>query len=678
MIKHLAGLACALLAASPIWAAADDPESDARPLADPSERLFVLLEAERLYTAPQLSPSGRYILYFARLNDEGEHALRVTDLEAEDGPASWSLPLGSVDPLWARWASEDRVLAAIAVASRITARPGREPPGPTSRIISLDRDLRTEPVVLFSGEGRRVNLANPSLTHVADFLTDDPDHILMPANRGSRHHLWRVNVLTGDAEVVELGGSFTIAWRTIDGSAVLRVDIRALGSRLDIFTREPGRADWNLSLQLPLKDIEEQEVEFEWAGETDSAHEVLVRVRPGDENFMGIYRFDLQTGEIRDSVAVRDDYDIANVLIDPYSGQFLGYGYIDNRRRYHFQDEEFARHYEALAEFFGDQIELHPLSVSGDHMILRADGPTELGSIYLYDIAARDVQPIYALWPEILETELFEVETIRYRARDGLELQAYVTWPAQGPGPDTPLIVLPHGGPEARDRVSFGALSQYFATAGYAVLQPDFRGSWGYGRAFVEAGFHQWGLAMQDDISDGVLALTGAGRADPDRVCIVGASYGGYAALTGAVRTPELYRCAVAANSVSDLPLFLDHVSRGNEETYAYWVDWLGEYSGEHVARLDATSPARRAGEISIPVMLFHGANDRVVSVEQSRVMSRALTEAGVWHVYLEEPGVGHHYGDGDTRRRNFRNIRRFIDAAMADDARSFEPELAN
>jgi dipeptidyl aminopeptidase/acylaminoacyl peptidase len=223
------------------------------------------------------------------------------------------------------------------------------------------------------------------------------------------------------------------------------------------------------------------------------------------------------------------------------------------------------------------------------------------------------------------------------------------------------MVVLPHGGPESRDARAFDWLAQFLASRGYAVLQPQFRGSTGYGEAHRKAGYRQWGRLMQDDVSDGVKALIEQGIADPKRICIVGASYGGYAALAGAAFTPELYACAVSINGVSNLPAMLsfeETYSGKDSDSVSYWKDHIGSRTSPEVI---SRSPSRAAANVRAPVLLLHGVNDSVVPITQSREMATALKSLAKPYTLIELPGEDHWLSRSDSRTRVLTEMEAFL-----------------
>jgi dipeptidyl aminopeptidase/acylaminoacyl peptidase len=234
------------------------------------------------------------------------------------------------------------------------------------------------------------------------------------------------------------------------------------------------------------------------------------------------------------------------------------------------------------------------------------------------------------------------MKPIEYHARDGLKLHAYLTLPRGRDPKHLPLILMPHGGPFARDHWQYDPLVQFLANRGYAVFQPEFRGSTGYGKDFVAKGYGEWGRKMQDDLDDGVDALVASGQVDAKRVCVVGSSYGGYAAMWGAVRSPNRYRCAASMAGVSDLPALLKHDKQLFSAT-RYYKEWRTPVGGEGKADLRGVSPLSFAGEIKVPLLLGHGEQDENVPPQQTHAMVDALNKAGapVTSVFYKDSGHG-------------------------------------
>jgi dipeptidyl aminopeptidase/acylaminoacyl peptidase len=268
-------------------------------------------------------------------------------------------------------------------------------------------------------------------------------------------------------------------------------------------------------------------------------------------------------------------------------------------------------------------------------------------------------------WPGVPPAAIAPVRNLTYKAGDGLEIPAYLTLPVGREAKNLPLIVLPHGGPEARDEPGFDWWAQALASRGYAVLQPQFRGSAGFGRKFVEAGHGQWGRKMQSDLSEGVRHLAKEGIVDSKRVCIMGASYGGYAALAGATLEPDVYRCAVSVAGVSDLPVMLKDEVRSaggvNRTGVRYWAKFMGT-SFQKRGELDAVSPAAQAARAGGPILLIHGKDDTVVPFEQSEIMHRALKRAGKPVEFVTLAAEDHWLSRGATRLEMLKRAVSFVE----------------
>jgi dipeptidyl aminopeptidase/acylaminoacyl peptidase len=251
---------------------------------------------------------------------------------------------------------------------------------------------------------------------------------------------------------------------------------------------------------------------------------------------------------------------------------------------------------------------------------------------------------------------------LTYPARDGVRIPAYLTLPS-GEAHNLPLILLVHGGPGARDTMKFDWWAAFLAARGYAVLQPNFRGSSGYGGAWERAGLGEWGGVMQTDVEDGIAPLARAGIVDPTRVCIVGGSYGGYAALAGATLTPDRYRCAVSVAGISDLVEFvrLRELQAGSASMQAdYWRRSIGDRRDQG-AHMRAISPANLADRVQIPILLIHGTDDTVVPINQSRVMRDRLQAAGKTVRYVELQGDDHWLSHAPTRVQMLRELDAFL-----------------
>jgi dipeptidyl aminopeptidase/acylaminoacyl peptidase len=311
-----------------------------------------------------------------------------------------------------------------------------------------------------------------------------------------------------------------------------------------------------------------------------------------------------------------------------------------------FLDEAEKRDQATLEKLYpGLQTGVVGRDLSGAKVVVKTESASSPPAYYYFDVAKNVYKPLGSAYPQLSGLAIAETRPISYDARDGLEIDGYLTVPKGAEARNLPLIVYPHGGPASRDFLRFDYWVQYFASRGWAVLQMNFRGSEGYGRAFEKAGEHQWGKAMQDDITDGVRWAVEQGIADPGRICIVGGSYGGYAALQGLTSTPGLYRCAVSLNGVSDIQAFIS--DKRYYASYQLVRDYLAQ---EDPA---AVSPANHAANVEAPVLIVHGTKDRTVDHDQSERMSAALRKAGKPVVAAELEG-GDHFLTHERHRIQF------------------------
>ncbi len=307
----------------------------------------------------------------------------------------------------------------------------------------------------------------------------------------------------------------------------------------------------------------------------------------------------------------------------------------------------------------GYEVDLQSGNKDENIFVVAAWSDRTMGTRYLYDVASKKLTKLAEIAPWLPEGDLAEMKPITYKARDGLTIHGYLTLP-RGGGKNLPLIVNPHGGPWARDSWGYDAEVQFLANRGYAVLQVNFRGSTGYGRAFWEASFKQWGKKMQDDVTDGVKYAIAQGIADPKRICIYGGSYGGYCTLAGLAFTPELYACGVDYVGVSNLFTFLKTVP-------PYWkpmLDMFYEMVGNpetDKALLAEASPVLHADNIRVPLLIAQGAQDPRVNVDESDQMVTALKKHGIPVEYLVKENEGHGFHNEENRFEFYEAMEKFL-----------------
>jgi pimeloyl-ACP methyl ester carboxylesterase len=400
-------------------------------------------------------------------------------------------------------------------------------------------------------------------------------------------------------------------------------------------------------------------------GMTPDRQDIVV-VDSRDKERATLHRLSLKDGTIGPALFTTDRGEAANPVLDTQglvqgvmiSGTYPSYQFFDASLT-----EDMKR---ATASFRGKAVWLQSWSKDWRKLILLVVGGGEAGRYMLFDRDARKFISLMSARPGLAAGDVGETVSIEYKARDGLTIPAVMTWPA-GSTPETrkslPLVVLPHGGPESYDSVRYDPTAQFLANEGYAVLQPNFRGSSGFGTGFRLAGKRQFGRKMQDDVTDGVAALVEMGWADPKRVCIMGFSYGGYSALAGGALTPDLYKCVISVAGVSDLPEMLKYVSDrygGYSSSVAYWSEFLGNREAD-AAELRQWSPTSMAAAFKAPVLLLHGENDLTSPPRQSELMERALKGASKDVAFIKLPDEGHNLQQDVNLSRVYAETGRFL-----------------
>jgi len=392
----------------------------------------------------------------------------------------------------------------------------------------------------------------------------------------------------------------------------------------------------------------------------------LIVYNENDDDFLGINSVSRADGSLK-PLGRRANADVENIILDPDDNTLVGIVYAGMFASYDMVDPALDADVDAVVNAIpGAAASLASWNEDRSQLLLLVHGGTRAERYMMFDRATKKLSLITYVRPEIKPEDVGEVTTIKYKARDGLTIPALVTWPAGVPKEqrkNLPLVVMPHGGPEAYNAMGFDWLAQFMANEGYVVLQPNFRGSQGFGKAFRDAGRKQWGRKSQDDITDGAKALATMGWIDPDRTCIVGWSYGGYAALAGGALTPDMYKCVVAIAGVSDLRgmLAMDRQQYGKtSQTYSYWKEVIGDPDTDADA-IDAVSPSLLAANFKAPVLLVHGSEDTIVPSRQSDKMESALKSAGKEVHYIRIRGDDHSLVDNDSRRAMLKAVAEFL-----------------
>jgi dipeptidyl aminopeptidase/acylaminoacyl peptidase len=357
------------------------------------------------------------------------------------------------------------------------------------------------------------------------------------------------------------------------------------------------------------------------------------------------------------------DQDISSVYYDSITHALVGVYVSGTKQQVRWLDPEAQQRFDRLQRAFaGREVVVYGWTEDGQKTLAYVQAPSSPPIYYVVDFAAHRADIAAEEYPALAGVPLGEVKQISYKARDGTPIPAYLTLPVGYSAGPVPMVVLPHGGPQARDFFAFDWFAQFLASRGYAVLQPQFRGSTGFGDAFREAGYRQWGGLMQDDVTDGVRAMTEQNIADPHRICIVGISYGGYAALAGATFTPDLYSCAISISGITDLPALMRRqvpIYEGTQSTIlAFWKTHIGAPNDKNLV---VKSPINSIGSIKAPVLLVYGTGDSVVPNEQSIRMAEAMRAAKKSVEVTVLPHEDHWLSRTDTRVQVLKEAERFL-----------------
>jgi dipeptidyl aminopeptidase/acylaminoacyl peptidase len=472
---------------------------------------------------------------------------------------------------------------------------------------------------------------------------------------GWRLNVYEVDTRTGDGKELEEGAPFTDDW-VVDrnGNVVAREDWNQNGEVYRVLAKSG----------LGWREIFHQEKHGRLALLAPSADGSMILALGPMAESSKLWGLPLDGSPPR--VVVEDaTREVETIIYDGFTRQPVAAVLGGTDTPYRWIDPDAQKRFETLSRAFRDkQLRVRSESQDRQRQVVKVSTTSTPAVFYLVDFKTHHAEVIGEEYPELAQASLGQVKAITYKARDGTDIPAYLTLPPDAPPNNLPLVVLPHGGPEARDFPVFDWWAQFLATRGYAVLQPQFRGSTGFGNAFRLAGRQQWGGLMQDDVTDGVKSLTAQGIADARRVCIVGASYGGYAAMAGVAYTPDLYVCAVSINGVSDLPqaqYWVGQHSGSDSDSLAYWHESMGS----RLADLQAHSPRDSIDTIRVPLLIMYCADDTVVAPAQSLEMAQALARAGKSVKLVKLEGDDHWLSRSQTRTQMLRELESFLAAQL-------------
>lgn len=593
-------------------------------------------------TGYQLSPDGSYISYMApykdrlnvfvrRVDETDEHAIRITN-ETERSVAGYM------------WADNQRLLYMKDTA-------GDE----NYQLYGVHRD---------GSDDRAYTAFDGVRTSLIDDLEEQQGVVMIGMNKRNPEVFdpYRLNIETGELTLLAENPGNIQGWMT-DHDGRLRVATAIVdGVNTQILYRDTEDEPFRPVLTTNFRDVVSF-MEF-----TPDNKEVYAATNLHRDKTI-LVRMNPATCEELEVLYENERYDIASISYSRKRKKLLSVYCTGHKEpvRHYFDTEEEQLRQRIKAHFPNQRYGIADTDKAEENYLIYVGGDRTRGSYWHYNALTDEAKKIADLAPWIKSDEMNAMHPVCYTTRDGLQIEAYLTLP-DGLTPDTakqlPIVVNPHGGPWARDCWGYSSEVQFLSNRGYAVFQMNFRGSTGYGRHFLEASYKQWGLKMQDDITDGVKWLIEQGIANPNRIAIYGGSYGGYATLAGLTFTPDLYACGIDYVGVSNLFTFMQTIP-------PYWrpmLEMMYEQVGhpEHDAdQLAATSPALHADKIKVPLFVAQGANDPRVNKAESDQMVEALRQRGVVVEYMVKDNEGHGFHNQENRFDFYRAMERFLKAHL-------------
>ncbi len=601
-----------------------------------------------LMSNPTLSPNGEYVA--AIMAVKGEKLFMVFKLSDASAPlAQFAIPdtLGLDSFVWV---NNDWLLAGVSTTQKIA-----ESPIP----------LRIRRQIAVSRDGKSVQILNRTSGGYEDRVVhvpkDGSTRILMSTSNsifeneeGRWPRVAEFDVASGKQIGTRVPGAENVRDWYADSAGVVR-----LGYGFDYATNR-SKLIYRAKVGEPFKPIDRAD---------RNKYETLISpvLFDADPNKLivqhsvngkeGLYEYDTAAGKMGKKIYESQVAEIEDVILSPDGKSVAGVMYVDDVAHIDWLDPKLKEMQAALDKSVpGKTVNIVSYDQAQENFIVRIGSPRDPGRYYLFSTADGTLHFYARVHEEMKDHVLASMTPVKYKARDGLEIPGYLTLPVGRGDKNLPLIVLPHGGPAARDTLGYDDDVQFLANRGYAVLQPNFRGSAGYGADYAEKADGQWGLTMQDDITDGVKWLIASGVADPKRVCIMGGSYGGYAAMTGIFRDPDLYRCAISFAGISDLPRLL----RYDSNFLYYKAQKKSLKSGG--ADLNVVSAINNIAKIKTPLLLIHGKKDLRVPVEQSTIMAKAMQAAGKPVELVLQPEGDHHLSREADRLSYFTAIADFLE----------------
>ena len=494
---------------------------------------------------------------------------------------------------------------------------------------------------------------------IIDDLENDPNYIIIGLNKRNPqiHDPYRINVNNGKMEMIAENPGNISGWMT-DHDGKLRIAITSDGVNTSILHRASESDKFKSILTTDFK-VSVSPLFFTF----DNKNLYVASNRGRDKS--GIFKFDVNNAEEGELIFEHDEVDVSGLMYSRKRKVITGVSYTVAKSEMVFFDKWRENIQEKLEEKLpGYEVGITSFSKDETKAVVVSYSDKSRGTYYYYDVEKNQLTELGEISPWLNENNMAEMKPVKYQSRDGLTIHGYLTLPKGSNGKNLPVVVNPHGGPWARDTWGYRSEIQFLANRGFAVFQMNFRGSTGYGREFWERSFKEWGKSMQDDITDGVNWLIDEGIADPKRIAIYGASYGGYATLAGLTFTPDLYACGVDYVGVSSLFTFMESIPPYWELYRTMLYEMVG-HPEKDKDLLSSASPLLHIDKIKVPLFIAQGANDQRVKKSESDQIVEALQKAGVDVPYMVKDNEGHGFYNEENQFDFYRAMEKFLNKHM-------------
>lgn len=595
-----------------------------------------------------LSPDGSRIAVIENFQDPELAVLSSYNLQTGDKKYLVKSDNEDVKINWFSWANNKTLIVSLRYASKVRTVSFTE-----TRLVAIDVDAKeVSPRNLIRPRRAENKQVSQFQDNVISFLPDEPDHILVAIDLDAPNlpSVYKLNIYTLKLSRLLKGKMEVRDWMA-DRQGNLR-----LGEALDYNTGEASIRYTNVGEDSWHKMFEHNALQEPGMTPLGFANDPnILYYRAYNEDKLALFKIDLKKQQ--SSLVFEDpDYDVDGSLIySRKSNDVIGIRHANSDSGRIYWDEGYNKFQQAINKAMPDTSNyLVDFSDDENIYVLYNENDDTPGAYYLGNRDAKSLSVLFEQYPLLGPDVLSRHKLVTYITRDGTKIEGYLTLPNNTQGP-VATILHPHGGPGAREYDGFDYWTSFFANRGYAVFRPNFRGSSGYGKQFADSQMRGWGLTMQDDLSDAAHWLVNEKIADPQRICIVGASYGGYAAAMAAVKTPDLFKCAVSFAGVMDLEQL---VSKSRNFLNKKFVR---KQIGEDDDDLEARSPYHQAKKIKIPILLLHGEKDRIVDVRQSREMADELEDLGKDVTYVELENGDHYLSIQRNRHRVFQEMDAFL-----------------